>query len=87
MFTSAQNDRYDTVLMNMQTPVIDGLTAAETIRRQKLPYAKTVPIIAVTANAYSEDVKKRKDSGMDGHISKPLNVDKIVRMIVELKNR
>lgn len=87
MFTSAWNNRYDTVLINMQTPVIEGLTAAETIRSQKLPYAKTVPIIAVTANAYSEDVKKRKDSGMDGHISKPLNVDKIVRMIVELKNR
>lgn len=55
--------------------------------KSSIPYAKTVPIIAVTANAYSEDVKKCKDADMDGHISKPVNVDKIIRMIVELKNR
>lgn len=87
MFASAENNCYDAVLMDMQMPVMDGLTAAKAIRRQEIPYAKTVPIIAVTANAYSEDVKKCKDAGMDGHISKPVNIDKIIRMIVELKSK
>lgn len=87
MFASAESNCYDAVLMDMQMPVMDGLTAAKAIRRQEIPYAKTVPIIAVTANAYSEDVKKCKDAGMDGHISKPVNIDKIIRMIVELKSK
>lgn len=87
MFAGAKNNCYDAVLMDMQMPVMDGLTAAKAIRRAKAPYAKTVPIIAVTANAYSKDVKKCKDAGMDGHISKPVNIDKIIRMIVELKSK
>ena len=87
MFTSAENFCYDAVLMDMQMPVMDGSAAAKAIRRLNTDYAKNVPIIAVTANAYSEDVKKCKDAGMDGHISKPVNIGKIIKLIVELKNK
>lgn len=85
MFINAGDSYYDAVLMDMQMPVMDGLTAAQNIRNSGLPYSQSVPIIAVTANAYSEDVQKCIDAGMNGHVSKPINVDKIIRMIIEMK--
>ena len=59
--------------MDMQMPEMDGCTAARAIRNSRRKDGKTVPIIAVTANAFAEDLAATKAAGMDGHISKPID--------------
>ncbi|MDR0986484.1 MAG: response regulator [Ruminococcus sp.] len=68
---------YDLILMDMQMPVMDGLTATIEIRK----FNKTVPIIAMTANAFKEDEKRCKEAGMNDHISKPIDADKFMRVL------
>ena len=72
---------YDAILMDLMMPVMDGYAAARAIRASGQPRAGTVPIIAMSANAYAEDVKKCLDSGMNAHISKPLFKDVMLRTI------
>jgi CheY-like chemotaxis protein/nitrogen-specific signal transduction histidine kinase len=73
-FQSSPVGHFDIILMDVQMPVIDGITAAEKIRSlANKEDARTVPIIALTANAFDEDWKKSADSGMNDHISKPVN--------------
>ena len=72
---------YDAILMDLMMPVMDGYAAAKAIRASGRARAKTVPIIAMSANAYAEDVKKCLDSGMNAHISKPLFKDVMLRTI------
>ena len=67
--------------MDLMMPVMDGYAAARAIRAGGQPRAGTVPIIAMSANAYAEDVKKCLDSGMNAHISKPLFKDVMLRTI------
>ena len=71
----------DAILMDLMMPVMDGYAAAKAIRAGGQPRAGTVPIIAMSANAYAEDVKKCLDSGMNAHISKPLFKDVMLRTI------
>ena len=71
----------DAILMDLMMPVMDGYAAARAIRAGGQPRAGTVPIIAMSANAYAEDVKKCLDSGMNAHISKPLFKDVMLRTI------
>ena len=71
----------DLVLLDVMMPVMDGYAAARAIRAGGQPRAGTVPIIAMSANAYAEDVKKCLDSGMNAHISKPLFKDVMLRTI------
>ena len=61
------------ILMDMQMPVMDGCTAAQHIRALDKPDASTVPIIAVTANAFAEDIDRTTKAGMNGHIAKPID--------------
>jgi signal transduction histidine kinase/ActR/RegA family two-component response regulator len=70
---SADPKRYDIILMDVQMPVMDGYEATRRIRALDALKAKTVPIIALTANVFSEDRDKALNSGMDGHLGKPLN--------------
>ena len=63
---------FDAILMDIMMPVMDGLTATKTIRSLKHPDAETIPIIAMTANAFAEDVQLAKNTGMNGHIAKLL---------------
>ena len=72
---------YDAILMDLMMPVMDGYAAARAIRASGQTRAGTVPIIAMSANAYAEDVKKCLDSGMNAHISKPLFKDVMLRTI------
>ena len=67
--------RYDLIFMDVQMPEMDGYTATRAIRSSSAPNAKTIPILAMTANAFAEDVKECIEAGMDDHISKPLNLD------------
>ena len=73
MFAASPCGRYDAILMDVQMPVMDGYQAARAIRALDRPDAKTIPIYAMTANAFTEDVSAALSAGMDGHISKPIN--------------
>ena len=75
---------YDAILMDIQMPVMDGYSAAELIRSLPDPELASIPIVAVTANAFAEDIKKALDSGMNGHISKPLDKDNIRKVLREV---
>ena len=72
-FTSSAPGTYEAVLMDLQMPVMDGCTAARMIRASSHPQARTIPIIALTANAFAEDVAKALTSGMNYHIAKPID--------------
>lgn len=63
---------YDAILMDIRMPVMDGLTASKTIRDLPTDWTKKIPIIAMTANAFEEDIEKTKQAGMDAHLSKPI---------------
>ena len=66
---------FDAILMDIMMPVMDGLTATKAIRAMDRPDAKTIPILAMTANAFDEDRKKALAAGMNGHIAKPFKVE------------
>ena len=78
---------YDAILMDISMPVMDGLTATRKIRSLDRKDAATVPIIAMTANAYDEDVQKSKRAGMDAHISKPVDRGTLYRTLIDLIER
>ena len=80
-FESIQAGEYDAVLMDMQMPVMNGLDAARIIRNSTNPLGRTIPIIAMTANAFSSDIQECLDAGMDAHLSKPLDVDSLRRTV------
>ncbi|MDD3219857.1 MAG: response regulator [Lachnospiraceae bacterium] len=72
MFMEAEDNYYDLILMDIRMPVMDGLTATKSIRHLHKTSAKTIPIIAMSANAFEEDVEKSKAAGMNEHLSKPI---------------
>ena len=74
VFSETLPDEVDVILMDMQMPVMDGCQAAEAIRNLNRPDAATVPIIAVTANAFSEDIARTTKAGMNAHVAKPLDI-------------
>ncbi len=80
-FLTGEPDRYDLILMDIQMPVMDGLEATRIIRRSDHPRAATIPIIAMTANAFDEDMKKSVESGMNGHLSKPIDIDRFLQTV------
>ena len=75
MFSASQPGYYDAILMDLRMPVMDGHTAAREIRRLERPDAKTVPILALTANALDTDIKQSIASGMNAHLAKPTDSD------------
>ena len=74
---------FDVILMDIMMPVMDGLTASKKIRTMERPDAKTIPIIAMTANAFKEDAERCIIAGMNAHLAKPLEIDKIISAIHE----
>lgn len=77
LFSASQPGTYAAVLMDVQMPVMDGYEACRNIRALARPDAATVPVIAITANTFAEDVKKAITAGMDGHIGKPVSLEAI----------
>jgi CheY-like chemotaxis protein len=63
-------------------PLMDGLTATRKIRALKRQDAKTIPIIAMTANAFREDAKRCMEAGMNAHLSKPIVIDEVIKTIL-----
>ncbi|MBO7711120.1 MAG: response regulator [Lachnospiraceae bacterium] len=72
MFASHEAGYYDAILMDMRMPVMDGLEAAKAIRDMDRPDAEAIPIIALTANAFDEDVQRSMQAGLNAHLSKPV---------------
>ena len=83
-FRSTAPRTYDAILMDVRMPVMNGYEATRAIRRLDRRDAKTIPIIAMTANAFAEDVEAAMEAGMDAHVSKPIDIDRLVRLLKEL---
>jgi signal transduction histidine kinase/DNA-binding response OmpR family regulator/HPt (histidine-containing phosphotransfer) domain-containing protein len=76
-------ERFDLILMDIQMPEMDGYTAARTIRSCGMPDAEKIPILALTANAFDDDIDNAFLSGMNGHLTKPINEDKIIKILAQ----
>ena len=76
-------DRYDMIFMDIQMPEMDGFTATRLIRESGIERSITIPIVAMTANAFQEDIDKCMESGMNGHIGKPLAFDIVIATLEE----
>ena len=86
-FVERPERSFDVILMDVMMPVMDGLAATRAIRESGRGDAGSVPIVAMTANAYAEDRKATKDAGMDLHLAKPFERDELVRILCELRTR
>ena len=84
MFSSKPVGYYDAILMDVRMPIMDGLAATREIRALERSDAKTVPIIAMTANVFDEDVERSMQAGMNAHLSKPIEPDKLYAKMAEL---
>lgn len=90
LFGQSEPGYFDLILMDIQMPVMDGYAATRAIRAMDRPDAKTIPILAMTANAFAEDAEKSRQAGMDAHIPKPLEIATVYatlnRILSEKKN-
>lgn len=89
MFEKSPKGYYDGILMDIQMPVMNGYEAARAIRNSEHPEAQSIPIIAMTANAFSEDINESMNAGMDAHIAKPMDMEKlesVYREIISKRN-
>lgn len=84
LFAASAPGYYDAVLMDVRMPEMDGLAATEAIRAMDRPDAKTVPIVAMTANAFDEDVQRSLQAGMNAHLSKPVEPEHLYQTLEEL---
>ncbi len=80
-FASVKPGEYDMILMDVQMPVMDGLEATQRIRNGENPLGRTIPILAMTANAFLEDMQKSRDAGMDEHLSKPVDINALEQTV------
>ena len=84
LFRKSEPGEFDVILMDIMMPVMNGYEATKTIRSVDREDAKTIPIIAMTANAFTEDRLKAKEAGMNEHITKPVNAELLVKVIHKL---
>jgi len=84
MFNDSEVGHYDAILMDVRMPEMDGLEAASAIRALDRPDAMTIPIIAMTANAFDEDVQRSLQVGMNAHLSKPVDQERLFETLEEL---
>ena len=86
-FARHEEGYYDAVLMDIRMPIMDGLEATRRIRTMGKADSQTIPILAMTANAFDEDSKKSLSVGMNGHLSKPIEMDKVLAMLRRTMHR
>lgn len=84
IFCASELDSFDVILMDMNMPVMDGCTAATKIRALDRPDAATIPILAVTANAFAEDIAATARAGMNAHIAKPIDLNQLAAVLHDL---
>ncbi len=80
LFRNSEPGYYDAILMDIRMPIMDGYEATDTIRAMNRPDAD-IPIIAMTADAYSDDIQRCLDHGMNAHIAKPIDIDEVARVL------
>ena len=83
-FLNSTPDYYDAILMDIRMPIMNGLQAAHAIRALNRTDAKTIPIIAMTANAFDEDIKASLAAGMNAHLAKPVDPEKMFQILEKL---
>ena len=83
-FRNSEPGEFDAILMDIMMPVMNGYEAVKMIRSLDREDAKTIPVIAMTANAFTEDRRRAKEAGMDEHISKPIDVKSLIKVIRKL---
>ena len=81
---ASENGYYQAVLMDIQMPVMNGHEATRAIRKLENPVLAQIPVIAMTANAFAEDIAAEKESGMNAHISKPIDVENMLAVLTEV---
>ncbi len=79
LFTNNEAHTFDIILMDVMMPIMNGLDATRAIRSLDREDAKTIPILAMTANAFDSDIQATKESGMNGHLSKPINIGEVIK--------
>ena len=84
LFRNSEPGEFDVILMDIMMPVMNGYEATKMIRSLDREDAKEVPIIAMTANAFTEDRIKAKEAGMDEHVAKPVDVELLIKVIHRL---
>ena len=87
LFLEKPAGTFDAILMDVMMPVMDGLTAARSIRALDRSDAGTIPIIAMTANAFAEDAEKCLAAGMNAHLSKPMDINKVILTISQNRSQ
>ncbi|MCM1175998.1 MAG: response regulator [Blautia sp.] len=86
MMQNAADGKYDLILMDIQMPIMNGRDATKEIRKSSRDYVKNIPIIAMTADAFAEDIAACLAAGMDGHVAKPIDTDKLCQEIRRVLN-
>ncbi len=81
ILNASEDGEFDLVLMDIKMPVLDGYETTLEIRKSHRPYVRDIPVVAMTADAFSEDIQHCKDVGMNGHIAKPLNIGNLVSVL------
>lgn len=84
VFEKSPEGSIDAILMDMHMPEMDGCSAAKTIRGMERQDASRIPMIAVTANAFAEDIARTTQAGMNGHVSKPVDFDRLLKLLSDL---
>lgn len=82
-FDATAEGTYDMILMDIRMPIMGGIEAAKLIREMNRKDAKTIPIIAMTANAFDEDIQECKNAGMDDHIAKPIDMKQFIQKVLK----
>ena len=82
MLAASPDGYYSMIFTDIQMPVMDGYEAAKRIRAMNRPYAYEIPIVAMSANAFNEDILKSRQAGMNDHIAKPIDIDALIKMLI-----
>ena len=85
-FEQSKPGEFDMILMDVQMPIMNGYEATKAIRNGTHPLAKTIPIIAMTANAFSEDIQNSLNVGMDAHVSKPVDMKTLIKTVHSIQS-